>query len=141
MRKVCRATPFCAAKLFSRRVLFLAETANFADKSPLALLPATRDLMFRSLVYGFALWMACAAAVVAQDTPAPKAPGAKDSKASKTATVPDYNLSQVRTINEQIRAVWNDFELKPSPPATDGEWCRRVYLDIIGRIPSVDEIN
>ena len=25
--------------------------------------------------------------------------------------------------------------------ATDGEWCRRLYLDVIGRIPTVDELN
>jgi hypothetical protein len=55
--------------------------------------------------------------------------------------VPDYNLPQVKSINEQIRQVWTDNQLVPSPPATDGEWCRRVYLDILGRIPSVDELR
>ena len=31
--------------------------------------------------------------------------------------------------------------LQPSPPATDGEWCRRVYLDVLGRIPTIDEVE
>jgi hypothetical protein len=31
--------------------------------------------------------------------------------------------------------------LVPSPEASDGEWCRRVYLDLIGRVPTVDELN
>jgi hypothetical protein len=55
--------------------------------------------------------------------------------------VPDYNLPQVRRINQEIRQVWTDNNLKPSPPATDGEWCRRVYLDVLGRVPSVNELR
>lgn len=55
--------------------------------------------------------------------------------------VPDYGMPQVKFINEQIRQVWTDNQLTPSPPATDGEWCRRVYLDILGRIPSVQELR
>lgn len=42
-------------------------------------------------------------------------------------------------INSQLRSSWRDAEISPSDPATDGEWVRRVYLDVIGRIPSVDE--
>lgn len=42
-------------------------------------------------------------------------------------------------INEQIRAGWKEGAIGPSAPATDAEWCRRVYLDIIGRLPTVDE--
>jgi hypothetical protein len=53
----------------------------------------------------------------------------------------DYGIPQVRMINERIRAQWTDWQLKPSPPATDGEWCRRVYLDILGRIPSYQELT
>ncbi len=53
----------------------------------------------------------------------------------------DYGLPQVRMINEQIRQVWADNNLKPSAPATDAEWCRRVYLDVLGRIPSVQELR
>jgi hypothetical protein len=53
----------------------------------------------------------------------------------------DFGIPQVRFTNEQVRSVWTDYKLSPSPAATDGEWCRRVFLDIIGRIPSVDEAN
>jgi hypothetical protein len=53
----------------------------------------------------------------------------------------DYGFSQVSLINEQIRQGWIEQGLKPSEMATDGEWCRRVYLDILGRIPSVDELR
>ncbi len=52
-----------------------------------------------------------------------------------------FNIPQVAKINEEIRTVWSDNQISPSPVAPDGEWCRRVYLDIIGRIPSVAELR
>lgn len=52
----------------------------------------------------------------------------------------DYG-EPINTINRLIRQGWEDFGLKPSPPATDGEWCRRVYLDILGRVPTVAELQ
>ncbi|MFM8734239.1 MAG: DUF1549 and DUF1553 domain-containing protein [Pirellulales bacterium] len=52
-----------------------------------------------------------------------------------------YGIPQVKYINEQITAGWADAGLKPSADATDGEWCRRVHLDLIGRIPNVDELR
>ena len=48
---------------------------------------------------------------------------------------------RVERINQLVEAVWNDYDLSPSEPATDAEWCRRVFLDLIGRIPSVDELD
>ena len=44
-------------------------------------------------------------------------------------------------INGQIRKGWTDAKITPAPSATDGEWCRRVFLDIVGRVPSVDELS
>src|SRR6185369_12854889 len=32
-------------------------------------------------------------------------------------------------------------KLHASPAATDGEWCRRIYLDVLGRVPSVQELH
>ena len=42
-------------------------------------------------------------------------------------------------VDSLIRQQWQDYEAKPSKPATDGEWVRRAYLDVLGRIPSVSE--
>jgi uncharacterized protein DUF1549/uncharacterized protein DUF1553 len=53
----------------------------------------------------------------------------------------DQNSPQVKRINEEIRRVWEDHKLRPSAPATDGEWCRRLYLDVLGRVPSVEELR
>ena len=52
-----------------------------------------------------------------------------------------YGIPQVKFINEQVAAGWADAGLQPSADATDGEWCRRVHLDIIGRVPTVAELQ
>jgi hypothetical protein len=49
------------------------------------------------------------------------------------------DLVVIQEINKAIRQGWEDAEVLPARPATDGEWCRRVYLDLIGRVPSRDE--
>ena len=43
---------------------------------------------------------------------------------------------QVAMINHAIEQGWNDYEIRPAPDVDDSTWCRRVYLDVIGRIPS-----
>lgn len=53
----------------------------------------------------------------------------------------DGTPAQVSMINEQIRAAWEDQGLVPSKEAPDGAWCRRVYLDLIGRTPTVKELE
>jgi hypothetical protein len=45
----------------------------------------------------------------------------------------------VREINAKIRSVWEENEITPSDPADDAEWVRRVYLDIVGRVPSQEQ--
>ncbi|MEM8946108.1 MAG: DUF1549 domain-containing protein, partial [Planctomycetota bacterium] len=47
----------------------------------------------------------------------------------------------IALIDAQISAAWQDNDLRPSSPATDAEWCRRVYLDVIGRVPTVTELD
>jgi hypothetical protein len=53
----------------------------------------------------------------------------------------DGGSTQVALINEQVRQVWSEHQIRPSELATDGEWCRRVYLDVLGRTPSVEELR
>jgi hypothetical protein len=52
-----------------------------------------------------------------------------------------FGIEPVRFINEQIAAGWADADLQPSVAATDGEWCRRVFLDLVGRIPTIAELE
>ena len=49
--------------------------------------------------------------------------------------------AQVAIINDALRAGWEDQRLVPSKEAPDGAWCRRVYLDLIGRTPTVKELE
>ena len=53
----------------------------------------------------------------------------------------DFGIPQVALINAQIRHGWEAGGLAPSGPATDNEWCRRLFLDLLGRIPTVTELN
>lgn len=47
----------------------------------------------------------------------------------------------VSFINKKIREGWEANQLRPSAKATDAEWCRRAYLDLIGRIPTIAELD
>lgn len=51
------------------------------------------------------------------------------------------SLPQVQMIDEAVAQQWQDYGLQPSADATDGEWCRRVYLDLIGRVPLYQELT
>jgi hypothetical protein len=57
------------------------------------------------------------------------------------AREPHHGIPQVKFIDESIAAGWADAGLQPAAPATEEEWCRRVYLDLVGRIPSVSELD
>ena len=56
---------------------------------------------------------------------------------SKVSTVD----SVVYQINAHIEQGWRDFEISPSEEAAEGQWCRRVFLDVIGRIPTAAEVE
>jgi hypothetical protein len=44
-------------------------------------------------------------------------------------------------INAAMAEQWSEFGLSPSPIEDDAKWCRRVYLDLIGRIPNYEELS
>ncbi len=65
-----------------------------------------------------------------------------ESRGAATRSVESHSAQQVvEAVNKMLRASWKDADLKPSDAAPDGEWCRRVYLDLIGRIPSSKELQ
>ncbi|MFM8537935.1 MAG: DUF1549 and DUF1553 domain-containing protein [Planctomycetaceae bacterium] len=55
--------------------------------------------------------------------------------------VEHFDNPTVAFINEKVATGWEERDLKPAKPATDGEWCRRVHLDLIGRIPTIEELQ
>jgi hypothetical protein len=109
----------------------------------LRIFAARRLLAATSAIVGGALVFSSTLALADGETKKPAAATkSKEGKTKETAAPSnDYGLPQVRFINEQISAVWKDNGLTPSPAATDGEFCRRVYLDTIGRVPTVVELR
>src|SRR4029077_12773596 len=47
----------------------------------------------------------------------------------------------LKAVNASIRQHWQESGVASSGAATDAEWCRRVFLDLIGRIPTYKEIT
>ncbi|QDU92473.1 DUF1549 and DUF1553 domain-containing protein [Lignipirellula cremea] len=43
------------------------------------------------------------------------------------------------TIDQQIEAAWKENKVTPAPLASDSEFLRRVYLDLVGKTPSYEE--
>ncbi len=61
---------------------------------------------------------------------------------SLTAAPPPHEeIPQVKMINDAIAVQWADNSLKPSPLEEDSVWARRVFLDLIGRIPNLAELS
>ncbi len=53
-------------------------------------------------------------------------------------------LSEQQILNQidgAVERVWMERQLTPTTTAGDAEWCRRLYLRLLGRIPQVDELN
>lgn len=65
---------------------------------------------------------------------------AKPASGEEYAPAPEAD-AVVAKIDEQLRSGWKAHNLRPSRQATDGEWCRRAYLDLIGRTPTVEELD
>ncbi len=60
----------------------------------------------------------------------------QSNKSASTGVIP-----QVSQIDRMVSDMWSAYDVKPSEEATDREWCRRLFLDLLGRIPAVDELN
>ncbi len=47
----------------------------------------------------------------------------------------------LKAVNAAVRGRWQEAGVSPAALASDAEWCRRVFLDVIGRIPTYKEIT
>jgi hypothetical protein len=97
-----------------------------------------RECTFHFLFVAAAWISICPGSARAVDSSRADARGEGRERASKMS---DFGLAEVRLINDTIARGWSDHELVPSQQATDGEWCRRVYLDLLGRVPTVEELQ
>ncbi len=70
---------------------------------------------------------------------------ARSDESQPTESLPplssESDVVVVNDINERIRQSWQEHELRPAVQATDAEWCRRLFLDLIGRVPTVAELE
>lgn len=57
-----------------------------------------------------------------------------------TAKAADSDAEIINKINQYVRQTWKDNEVEPSPRATDGEFARRASLDIVGHIPTYEQL-
>lgn len=69
---------------------------------------------------------------VAMPAPADEPDGPTPEPKRVESIRPDY-------VDALLEAAWDEAGVKPSPPCTDAEYLRRAYLDILGRIPNVQE--
>lgn len=63
----------------------------------------------------------------------------EDKKSDEAAVAAGTEVPLGEFIDQQIRQGWQDNEIEPSAAATDEEWVRRIYLDLLGRIPTLEE--
>ncbi|MFO1001753.1 MAG: DUF1553 domain-containing protein [Planctomycetaceae bacterium] len=63
----------------------------------------------------------------------------KSEEAGASAAVEGAEVPLGEFIDQQIRQGWQDNEIEQSAAATDEEWVRRIYLDLLGRIPTMEE--
>ena len=58
---------------------------------------------------------------------------------SASTSKPAAAIPQVALIDREIAEGWEKAGIKPARPASDEEFLRRAYLDLLGRIPNVQE--
>jgi hypothetical protein len=85
------------------------------------------------------MWSGWALGQDADAEKASDAPAASPSGATSPSGSVSSDEEVIAYINRLIRQGWQEAGLTPSKPATDGEWCRRVYLDLLGRTPTAEE--
>jgi len=77
---------------------------------------------------------ALTAAEPARQEPRPPEPG----RSARKPVVPDaFALSE--KIDQELSRHWTEAKAEPAPRSDDAEFLRRVYLDLVGRIPSVQQ--
>jgi hypothetical protein len=101
-------------------------------------MPHIRGRVALRVLLLFAIVVCTPIAGFAQDVEAPPAAppsGLPNPTISRGADVPP----RLPYIDEMLEAQWSAAGIQPSPLSTDAEYLRRAYLDLLGRIPNVDE--
>ncbi|OYP37094.1 hypothetical protein CGZ80_06795 [Rhodopirellula sp. MGV] len=64
-----------------------------------------------------------------------------DTVLESTTAETTQSRSPIEMINYYVEQGWTDYEISPAKEADELIWCRRAYLDIIGRIPTIEEMQ
>jgi Protein of unknown function (DUF1549)/Protein of unknown function (DUF1553) len=72
---------------------------------------------------------------VAQSPPSPLPVPVRDGP--KIQPSPDAQV--VAFVNTELARGWDEAGIKPAPPATDAEWCQRLFVRVLGRNPTADQ--
>lgn len=51
---------------------------------------------------------------------------------------PSPDPEVISFVNASLSRAWTENGVKPADPATDEEWCRRLFVRVLGRIPNVE---
>ena len=65
----------------------------------------------------------------------------RTTKVPSTASLPTKPLDPSLGIDKALQAAWQKQGIASAGPVDDGRFLRRAYLDIIGRIPTIDELT
>jgi hypothetical protein len=49
-------------------------------------------------------------------------------------------IPQVQMINRALEQQWQEYGLRPAEDEQEMKWCRRVFLDLLGRVPTIEEL-
>jgi uncharacterized protein DUF1549/uncharacterized protein DUF1553 len=66
---------------------------------------------------------------------------AKTPESGSRYSVGSTDKDIIAFIDAQVRKTWEESAISPSTKASDSEWCRRAYLDLLGRVPKVAELK
>lgn len=80
------------------------------------------------------MWHACWAAATLSAQPV----GANGSTEGISTGASEQSTALIKGA---LRDSWKQNSVRPARRAKDGEWCRRVYQDLVGRIPTVAELE
>jgi len=83
--------------------------------------------------------------VAADNNPPPTAP-VEPSVPDPAVPAPEYrqpssNAEVISFVNASLASAWTENGVTPAVEATDAEWCRRLFVRVLGRIPTVEELK
>jgi hypothetical protein len=84
-------------------------------------------------------WLLSGAHLLVSADEAPEAETPAAETPAETGEVAGAEVPLGEFIDQQIRQGWQDNEITASEIASDEEWVRRIYLDLVGRIPTLEE--